>query len=80
MKKLFTLMSIHLLSGCAFLPTTNLYYDTVKSVSKDQVISQAACFAAVGEIAKNADNTVKMGAIALAEKCRNDSIKIQLHK
>lgn len=65
-----------ILAGCA----TNgdqMYYDTVRSVSKDNTVAQSACWAAVGEIAKGSDSTVKATAIALAERCKNDSIKIK---
>jgi hypothetical protein len=62
------------LTGCA--NKHQLYYDAAKSISKDNTMTQAACFGAVAEIAKNADNSAKVGAIALAEKCKNDSIKL----
>ena len=63
-----------ILTGCA--SKHQLYYDTAKSISKDNTMSQTACFAAVSEIAKNGDNSAKVGAIALAEKCKNEQIKI----
>jgi hypothetical protein len=52
------------------------YYDTLKAVSRDMTVSQTACWAAVTEIAKSSDNTVKAMAIALAEKCKADSSKL----
>lgn len=69
------LMLAAFLTGCA---TNNAqYYDTIKSVSKDSTMSQTACWAAISEIAKNGDNSTKVGAISLAEKCKNQSINIE---
>jgi hypothetical protein len=67
--------SVCLLAGCA--TKEQLYYDASKAISKDTTVSQAACWAAVGEIAKSGDNAVKVGAIALAEKCKAETIKLE---
>lgn len=64
------------LVGCASTNTNQLYYDATKSVSKDQTITQSACWATVGEIAKNPDPAAKMVALSLAEKCRVEPVKI----
>ena len=64
------------LSGCA-ASKHELYYETTKSVSKDNTMSQTACWAAIGEIAKSSDSTVKIGAIALADRCKNEVIKLE---
>ena len=64
-----------ILAGCA-TGSDQMYYDAVRSVSKDNTVAQSACWATVGEIAKSSDSTVKATAIALAERCKNDSIKI----
>ena len=64
------------LSGCA-ASKHELYYETTKSVSKDNTMSQTACWAAIGEIAKGSDSTVRVGAIALAEKCKNEVVKVE---
>jgi hypothetical protein len=69
-----------LLASCATTSKEQLYYDTAKSISKDTTISQAACFAAVTEIAKGGDTGVRVGAIALAEKCKVETIKIEAPK
>lgn len=62
--------------GCA-TSSEQLYYDTVKSVSKDNTMSQTACWAAISDIAKGGDNSAKVGAISLADKCKNDTLKIE---
>lgn len=77
MKLLIVLGFILGLTGCATVNKDQLYYDANKSISKDQTVTQSACWAAVSEIAKNGDNAVKMGAIALAEKCKYNSIKVE---
>ena len=64
------------LSGCA-ASKHELYYETTKSVSKDNTMSQTACWAAIGEIAKGSDSAVRVGAIALAEKCKNEVVKVE---
>lgn len=76
--KYFIISVMVLLTGCA--STDNVYYETIKSVSKDNTMSQTACWAAISEIAKTGDNSAKVGAISLAEKCKNDSINIQAPK
>lgn len=75
MKMLIIISSICLLAGCA--TKEQLYYDASKSISKDSTIAQSACFAAVGEIAKGGDNTSKVAAIALAEKCKSDTVRVE---
>lgn len=69
-----------ILGGCATTSNDQLYYDTAKAISRDATVSQTACFAAVAEIAKQGDNGVKISAIALAEKCKNDTIKLEAPK
>lgn len=77
----FTIIGLVLmLSGCATANKDQLYYDASKSISKDQTVTQSACWAAIGEIAKNGDNSVKVGAIALAEKCKAEAVKIEAPK
>lgn len=79
MKSILLAVSILLLTGCA----TNheqLYYEAAKAISKDNTVSQTACWAAIGEIAKGGDNSAKVGAIALAEKCKNETVKIDAPK
>lgn len=68
------------LASCASTSKEQLYYDTAKSISKDSTISTAACFAAVTEIAKGGETGVRVGAIALAEKCKVETIKIEAPK
>lgn len=74
MRLLILCIGCLVLAGCA--TKDQLYYDTAKSVSKDNVIAQTACFSAVTEIAKNADNSAKINAIALAEKCKNTQLNL----
>ena len=73
-------LTILLLTGCATANKDQLYYDASKAISKDQTVTQSACWAAVGEIAKTGDNAVKMGAIALAEKCKSAPVKLEAPK
>jgi hypothetical protein len=65
------------LGGCATASKEQLYYDTAKSLSKDSTMAQTACWAAVTEIAKSGDTGAKVGAIALADKCKNEVMKIE---
>lgn len=76
MKTIFIALITLGLIGCVS-NKEHLYYDASKSISKDSTVSQAACFNAVGEIAKNASDVVRVSAIALAEKCKIDTVKIQ---
>ena len=66
-----------MLAGCASTSKDQMYYDAAKSISKDSTVSQTACWAAIAEIAKGGDNGAKVGAITLAEKCKNDIIKVE---
>jgi len=64
-----------LLTGCASTKD-QMYYDAAKAISKDSTVSQTACWAAIAEIAKGGDNGAKVGAVALAERCKNETVKI----
>jgi uncharacterized lipoprotein YmbA len=64
------------LTGCATANKEQLYYDASKAISKDLTVAQSACWGAIGEIAKGASDSVKINAIALAEKCKNDPVKV----
>lgn len=66
------------LTGCA--TNQNLYYDATKSISKDATITQSACFAAVGEIAKGGDTATKAAALILAERCKTEPVRIEQPK
>jgi hypothetical protein len=70
------------LTGCAYLGPKDYsqYVDTAKSLSKDNTMAQTACWSAVAEIAKGGDNSAKVGAIALAEKCKNEPTKVEAPK
>ena len=74
----FTLM----LTGCAYLGPKdyNNYVDASKSISKDNTVAQTACWNAITEIAKGGDQGAKVGAIALAEKCKNETLKLEAPK
>ena len=75
MKTMIALITVLALAGCA-TSSNQMYYDTAKSISKDNTMSQTACWAAIGEIAKGGQEGAKVGAIALAEKCKNETVKI----
>jgi len=78
MKYIFFLFFL-LITGCA-TNDNQLYYETLKSMSRDNTISQTACWAAISDIAKGGDSSIKVNAIALAEKCKNDTLKIEAPK
>lgn len=77
MKTLILALGALMLAGCASTSKDQLYYDAAKSISKDNTVSQTACWAAISEIAKGGDNGAKVGAITLAEKCKNNTIKLE---
>jgi hypothetical protein len=77
--KFILILGAVLLTGCA-TNRDQLYYDAAKSLSKDNTVAQTACWAAVSEIAKGGDNSTKVGAIALAEKCKNQPVKVESPK
>jgi uncharacterized lipoprotein YajG len=80
MKYLILALTCLTLTGCATASKDQLYYDTAKSISKDNTMSQTACWSAVTEIAKGGDNSAKVGAIALADRCKNETVKIEAPK
>ena len=82
MKLISTLIFTLLLTGCAYLGPKDYstYVETAKSISKDNTMAQTACWSAITEIAKSGDQSAKVGAIALAEKCKTDSIKLESPK
>lgn len=72
----YALLAVTLiLVGCS--TTDQLYYETAKSVSKDNTVAQTACWAAVSEISKGGDTTVKVAAISLAEKCKASTVVVE---
>lgn len=75
--KLFIICVAAMLAGCSTVGKEQLYYEASKSISKDQTMAQAACWSAISEIAKNADSSVRINAIALAEKCKSETVKIE---
>jgi uncharacterized lipoprotein YajG len=77
MKAIIIIATAIALAGCAAASKEQLYYDTAKSLSKDSTMAQTACWAAVTEIAKSGDTGAKVGAIALADKCKNEVMKIE---
>ena len=76
MKVSAILLCSAVLCGCA-TTKEQLYYDAAKAISKDNTVSQTACFAAVTEIAKGGDSGAKVGAITLADRCKNEVFKIE---
>lgn len=79
-KSIIATSSILILTGCANVSKDQLYYDTAKSISRDNAMTQTACWSAISEIAKTGDNAAKIGALALADRCKNDPINIQAPK
>lgn len=77
MKKLIALSVLAFLVGCSSTSPEQLYYEASKSISKDNTMTQTACWAAIAEIAKSGDNGAKVGAVALADKCKSETVKIQ---
>lgn len=76
--RLVLLMSITALALTGCLTTKEqLYYETAKSISRDNTVSQTACWSAISDIAKGGTEGAKVGAIALAEKCKNETVKIE---
>lgn len=71
-----------LLSGCAYLGPKDYgqYVESAKAISKDNTVAQTACWNAISEIAKGGDQGAKVGAIALAEKCKTEPTKLQAPK
>ena len=76
MKKIALIGFVVLLAGCASTKD-QLYYDAAKAISKDNTMSQTACWAAISDIAKGGSEGAKVGAISLAEKCKNETMKIE---
>jgi hypothetical protein len=63
------------LVGCA--AKDQLYYDATKSISKDNTMTQTACWASVTEMSKSAEASVRIAALALAKECKSDAPKIE---
>lgn len=82
MNKLFLLIPVMMLTGCAYLGPKdyNNYVEASKSISRDNTVAQTACWNAITEIAKGGDQGAKVGAIALAEKCKNETTKLEAPK
>ncbi len=57
------LCAVLLLTGCASTDRFNTYVDAQKSFSRDQTVTDAARIAALIELAKDGDHTVKIEAI-----------------
>lgn len=82
MKNIIIIAAAIFLSGCSVLGTKDYsnYVEASKSISKDNTVAQTACFNTVAEIAKSGDAGAKVGAIALAEKCKSDPVKVDAPK
>jgi uncharacterized lipoprotein YmbA len=78
--KLLIIPIVVILTGCASTSKDQLYYEAAKSISKDNTMGQTACWAVIGEIAKGGSEAAKVGAIALAEKCKSNSVTIEAPK
>lgn len=83
MKLTVAMAALFLLTGCVTNPSITkeqLYYEAAKSISRDSAMAQAACWAAISEIAKTGDSTAKVGALALADKCKNQPVQLESPK
>jgi hydroxylamine reductase (hybrid-cluster protein) len=79
--KLSLLFFVVVLAGCASKPDTQMYYyETSKSLSRDNALLQTACLAAITEIAKSGDNTTKLGALNSIDECNKNLIRIESPK
>jgi len=80
--KILIVLSAILLTGCAYLGPKDYssYVEATRSISKDNTVAQTACWSAITEIAKGGDQGAKVGAIALAEKCKNETLKLEAPK
>ena len=75
--KILSIIGIAILLGGCAATKDQLYYDAAKAISKDNTMSQTACWSAISDIAKGGNEGAKVGAIALAEKCKNETMKIE---
>lgn len=82
MKSLAIGLCALILSGCAYIGPKDYtnYVESSKAISKDNTVAQTACWSAIAEIAKGGDAGARVGAIALAEKCKNEPTKIEAPK
>lgn len=82
MKTLLGVVCAFLLTGCAYIGPKDYsnYVESSKAISKDNTVAQTACWSAIAEIAKGGDAGARVGAIALAEKCKNEPTKIEAPK
>ena len=64
-----------LITGCA--AKDQLYYDAAKAISKDNTMTQNACWASVTEMAKSQEPSVRLAALSLARECKSDAPKIE---
>lgn len=75
MKKILLVFFPAFMFGCA-ASTDQMYYEASKAISKDNTMAQTACWAAIAEIAKSGDSGAKVGAVALADKCKSETVKV----
>lgn len=82
MKHLIIISAVVMLTGCSALSTRDYqhYVESSKAISKDNTVAQTACWNAVTEIAKGGDNAARVAAIALAEKCKKETIQVDAPK
>jgi hypothetical protein len=75
MIKIIILSLLIFTTGCA--TRDQMYYDAAKSISKDNTMTQTACWASVTEMAKSEESSVRIAALALARECKSDAPKIE---
>jgi uncharacterized lipoprotein YajG len=78
------LSSLLWLSGCVTTSTKPssspdyiVYAETQRSISRDQTVTELACYNAVTEAMKSSDSVVKTTAMALLATCKKTPEKIE---
>lgn len=75
MIKIILLSLIVFIAGCA--TRDQMYYDAAKAISKDNTMTQTACWASVTEMSKSDEASVRLAALSLARECKSDPPKIE---
>lgn len=69
-----------LLSGCASVDHYGTYIEAQKSLSRDATVAEAARIAALTEMAKSADNEVKIQAIKALQEIQHSKRQIVIEQ
>ena len=73
MKLFFTLISCLVLTGCATNNNYQIYVDAQKSISKDLTVAETARLAALTEMTKSADPSVRATGLMLLQQLQAGS-------